>query len=122
MKPGIIFTLMLCVAILLSCSKQARTPVAVLNFRYDGTAEYIEWEEVKGSRNLNTGNLYLTADGFDYEKFHLELERIERTGMLNNITVKNMSFSNNYGFKSDTLRSVTLEITSISNSSIHGKF
>ncbi|MDO9374810.1 MAG: hypothetical protein Q7T76_10340 [Ferruginibacter sp.] len=123
MKPGIIISVIFFLAVLSSCSKEKTgLPNAVLTIWFEHNTEPIEWAKVKCGRQPNTGDVYLSADGFDYEKFHLELQNITSTGLVQNLTVRNISFSNNYGFQADTLRSVALEITTLNSSSIHGKF
>lgn len=104
----------------LSCSKERILPFAVLSFRFADRNEDVEWQEVAGSRYFKSGNLFITANGYDYEQFHLEFENIVSTGTVPGITSKNISYSNIYGFKTGSLQAVKIDIKEINNHRLYG--
>src|SRR5688500_14788855 len=105
-----------------ACTKERHLPGASLSFRFDGQAEDLEWKEVIGSRNANTGNCYITAKGADDEQFHLELENILSAGQVQNVTSKNISYSTIYGFKTGSLQSIQFSVLDLSKDRIRGSF
>jgi hypothetical protein len=121
MKQIIMIGLIIC-SFLNSCTKQRQIPVAVLSFRFDNRDYDVEWHELTGSRYANSSNFFITANGFDFQQFHLELENIKSIGLVSNVTSKNISYLNHYGFKTGNLQSVEIRIIDINVGRIYGRF
>jgi hypothetical protein len=107
---------------LISCSKETQSPSVVLKLRFKNTNSEVEWQEVTGNRYLNSGNLYIVANGYDSERFYLDLTNVTGAGLVHNITTKNISYENNYGFKTGSLISATVRIIEINKDRIYGSF
>ncbi len=118
MKIGFTFIIVLISA----CGKVATPPLALLTFFNENDNQPVEWLEVLGNRYRNTGNLYITAQGINDEKFQLSLPAVQTKGLIQGLTTKNIFYCDNYGFISDTLKSVELIILDISESNIHGRY
>jgi hypothetical protein len=115
-------TYVLYTIIFLSCSKQEQSPIAVLHFRFEDRYEDVEWLEVTGSRYISSGNLYITAKGHDFELFHLGIENVSTVGLVQNVSYKNISYADNYGFITGSLQYVEIRIVEINNERIYGNF
>ena len=116
------FTVMLSLVFLSSCDKSPAPPMAVLLFKFDGQHEAVEWMEVSGTRDRTSGHVSLTAVGYEDEIFQLDIAGVFGVGLIPNLTEKNLSFSNTYGFVTDTLRAVEVRITDINDFRIFGRF
>ena len=115
-------TVLLSLLCLSSCDKPPAPPMAVLLFKFDGQHEAVEWMEVWGTRVRNSGHVSLTAVGYDDEIFRVDIPRVFGPGPIPDLTEKNLSFSNTYGFTSDTLRAVQVITTEIDDFRISGRF
>ena len=115
-------TILLTLICLSSCDKTPAPPIAVLLLKFDGQHEAVEWMEVSGTRIRNSGHLSLTAVGYEDEIFRLEIPGVFGPGAIPDLTEKNLSFSNTYGFITDTLRAVQVIITDINDFRIFGRF
>ena len=96
--------------------------MALLLFKFDGQHEAVEWMEVSGTRHVNSGNLSLTAVGYEDEIFGLEIPGVFGLGAIPNLTEKNLYFTNTHGFVTDTLRAAEVTITQINDDRIFGRF
>ena len=114
--------LVCCFLCFTTCTKERYIPSASLSFRFDDKTSDVEWNDVVGSRYANTGNCYITANGADEEQFYLELEHIFSTGPVQNVTSKNISYSNIYGFKTGSLQSIQIKVLDLSEYRIRGTF
>lgn len=115
-------TIILSLLFLSSCDKYPAPPMAVLLLKFDGQNEAVEWMEVSGTRDRNSGQVSLTAVGYEDEIFRLDIPGVFGLGAIPNLTEKNLSFTNTYGFVTDTLRSVELIIADINDFRIFGRF
>lgn len=122
MSPVTILGLLCSMVFFYSCAKERVVPGAALAFRFGGSTEEVEWMEVAGSRYASSGNCYIIADGFDSDQFHLDLENIVSPGVVQNITSKNISYSNIYGFKTGSLQSVQIKIVATTKHRLQGNF
>jgi hypothetical protein len=105
-----------------ACGKVATPPLALLTFFKENDNQPVEWLEVWGNRYRSTGNLYITAQGINDEKFQLSLPAVQSKGLIQGLTTKNIFYCDNYGFVSDTLKSVELIILHLSESKINGRY
>ncbi len=105
-----------------SCSKQRSLPSATLSLRFGNTSEDVEWREVSGSRFVNSGNLYIVATGFENEKFELELHNVADTGLIQNVSINNISYANGYGFETGSLKLAIIRIIELNSNHIKGGF
>src|SRR5688572_4667983 len=115
-------TAILSLLFLSSCDKYPAPPIAVLLLKFDGQDQAVEWMEVSGARDRITGHITLTAVGYEDEIFHLDIPGVFGLGAIPNLTEKNLSFTNTYGFVTDTLKAVQVIITDINDFRIFGRF
>ena len=120
MRTAIITTLFIG---MLSCQKEEKAlPQLYLDLRINGKRHDFIWEEMDGMWDGGNGSAYINCVSDQYEQFSLYLPGVNHTGILSDIGMHNISYSDAIGFRSSGISNAMVEVKQKTAHQIAGSF
>ena len=113
---------MLAGLLLSSCVKEESKPYTAVHVRVAGNEGYLEMDEMTGQWNAGKGTCWLRGQGFNEELLLLDLKDIKAAGAVQDLTGKNISYSDGAYFRSGRLDSGSVRVTGMGPGLIQGTF
>jgi hypothetical protein len=109
--------------LLWSCNKATdTTPKSIVSLTQKDNNNEVSIEYIDAQWNYTTGKLTITAEGIDHELVKLHLPDISTAGLVNNLNIQNISYSDDAGFYADSCVNCSVTITAVNKSFVSGNF
>lgn len=105
-----------------SCRKGKEACVATLSLHIENRSEAVEWMEVSSGRQDQFGEILVSGWGYNDEQFTINLRNIFDTGIINNLTLSQLSFTDGAGFRPQQIRAGFIRIVEKNQACISGVF
>lgn len=106
-----------------ACTKEGEhRPYTLLNVKFLGDEEDIRMETVQGDWNFINHTATITATGYKFESFFLNLPQVLNTGIYQNISIDNISLSDGLDFLPLRLTDGSITITYLDSVTLRAEF
>ncbi len=118
----LLFVLSVCLFCISCNQEEIPKPHSMIHVKFSEDEDYIFIERTEGSWNPDMKSAQLSAYGYKYERFSLNLPNLTKAGYYPNISLDNIFYTDGIDFVPFKLNSGFIEITNIDSLEVGGNF